>query len=110
MYDLKQLEKDKIELQEKLRNLNKTKLKDLIKTIIILSLATFIIPFIPLRGSGKNMSTLMGTEKSILWLGIFFTVVLISGVIVKFYEYKKDKFDIKNKIKRVENKIANLKK
>lgn len=110
MCDIKQLEKDKIESEEHLRNLKRTKFNYLIKPIIIFPIATLVIPFIPLKGDGKNMATLIGAEKSILSLGIFFTVFLIWTIIVKLNEYKAEKFDIEIEIELIDSRIAKLKK
>jgi hypothetical protein len=87
----------------------KNKFKFLIKPAIIFTIATFIIPFFPMRGSGKNMATLYGTEKSILSVGIFFTICFIWMAIVKLNEYKAEKFDILNEMEIIESNIDKLK-
>lgn len=110
MYDINQLEKDKIDLQEKLNQHKKAKFNFLIKPIIFLPIATFVIPYIPLKGSGKSMATKMGAEESIMSLGIFFTAVLIWTTIVKLNEYKAEKFDIETEIELIDSRIARLKK
>ncbi|WP_284651930.1 hypothetical protein [Flavobacterium terrisoli] len=106
---LDQLEKEKTALQEKLNHLKKTKFKFLIKPILIYPIATLVIPFIPLRGKGQNLVSIMGTEKSILFIGSIFSAVLIWGLIVKRNEYKAELFDVETEIELINSRIAKLK-
>ena len=109
MYDLKQLEEEKKLLKEKLAIHRKTKFNFLIKPIIIFPIATLAIPFIPGRGTHKSLATNYGAKESILFFAVFFSAVLIWMIIVKFNEYKVEKFDIETDVELIESKIARLK-
>jgi hypothetical protein len=112
MQGIKQLEQDKRDLQEELKELKETKHKLLVKFILaipILIFATFFITLIPLRGSGRSMSEIMGRQNSIFLTGTFYIIVFIWSANKEYNNYKNQKFDIEYDIERIESKIAKLK-
>ncbi|UPT70878.1 MAG: hypothetical protein M0D53_00140 [Flavobacterium sp. JAD_PAG50586_2] len=54
------------------------------------------------------MATLIGTKKSILITGGFFAIVLTWEVIIKFKQYKAEKFDIETEIEQIESQILKI--